>query len=249
MNAVANAAASPLSLEALLVRPDVWRGGQWSAASAGIPALSSGYAPLDAELPGGGWARGALTEVLSAGAGFGECSLLLPALAAVQAEGRWIMLVAPPYAVHAPAWAAHLDLSRLLVVAPEARRDALWAAEQGLSSGAPGAVLCWATQIENTAVRRLQVAAAAATGLAFLFRPERAAGESSSAPLRLRVSAGARGRLAVDLLKRRGAPCRQRLQLDVPRPLAWRKSHEIADLAGTASPELAARSAPRLSVA
>ena len=236
-------AFSAISLDDVLIRPDVWRGRHWSAASADIPAVGTGFAPLDAELPGGGWARGALAELLVDGAGFGECALLLPALATLQSAGRWVMLIAPPHTLHAPAWAAHLDVSRLMVVAPATAREALWAAEQSLASGAPGAVLCWATRIESAAVRRLQVAVAASDGLAFLFRPEIAATQASSAPLRLQVGAGRCGRLAVQVLKRRGLPCRHRLQLDVPRPLAWRKAHELADLAGAASAETAARSA------
>lgn len=232
-----------VSLDQVLIRPDVWRGDRWSLGSAEIPAVGTGFAALDAELPGAGWGRGTLTEVLGEGAGFGECSLVLPALARLQSEGRWIMLVAPPHAVHAPAWAAHIDVSRLVIVAPEANRDLLWAAEQGLASGAPGALLCWAARIESAAVRRLQVAATAGTGLAFLFRPARAASEASSASLRVQVGAAPGGRLAVRVLKRRGPPCRNALQLDVPRPVTWRKTHELADLAGAASARTSARSA------
>ncbi len=44
-----------VSLAEVLVRPDVWRG---AAATAGVPVVHSGFAPLDAELPGGGGARG-----------------------------------------------------------------------------------------------------------------------------------------------------------------------------------------------
>ena len=59
-----------LSLNDILVRPDVWRG---RLAEAAVPALSSGFPVLDAELPGGGWPRGALTEILVDGVGLGEC--------------------------------------------------------------------------------------------------------------------------------------------------------------------------------
>ena len=233
---------SALALAEVLVRPDIWRGDHLANAEA--PAVSSGFAPLDAELPGGGWARGTLTEVLTDGGGQGECSLLLPALVSLQAEGRWVMLVAPPYAVHAPAWRnARIDLARLLVVAPKQARDALWAAEQALASGAPGAVLCWAARIDAAQVRRLQIAAAERPGLAFLFRPARAASESSAAPLRLCATAAARGKLAVQVLKRRGPPCRRILQLDVPRPLARREDHDSAScLAGPPSAVSPARS-------
>jgi hypothetical protein len=68
--------------------------------------------------------------------------------------------------------------------------------------------------------RRLQVALAGSKTLAFLFRPLRARTESSAASLRLMLSAGPRGTLGVDLLKRRGPPCSRTLYLDVPRPLA-----------------------------
>ena len=98
-------------------------------------------------------------------------------------------------------------------------------------------------------VRRLQVAAAGSDTLAFLFRPLRARGESSAAALRLSLSAGARGGLAVDLIKRRGPSCTRTLHLEVPRPLKWRADHEpcqsdAADsaLAGTASAPSCARS-------
>ena len=67
-----------VALAEILARPDVWCADR--LASATIPALASGFARLDAELPGGGWPRGALTEILADGAGLGECSLLLPVL-------------------------------------------------------------------------------------------------------------------------------------------------------------------------
>ena len=69
-----------VSLDQVLIRPDVWRGDRWSLGSAEIPAVETGFAALDAELPGAGWGRGTLTEVLGEGAGFGECALVLPAL-------------------------------------------------------------------------------------------------------------------------------------------------------------------------
>jgi hypothetical protein len=226
-----------VSLDEVLARPDVWCADR--LASAAVPTLPSGFAALDAELPGSGWPRGALTEILADDTGVGECSLLLPALVRMREEGRWALLVAPPHAVHGPAWAASgVDLARVVVVAPAnsstcssasspasspaRQRDALWAAEHALASGAVGAVLCWAKQVDAAHIRRLQVAAAGSGTLAFLFRPLRARGESSAAALRLVVSAGAGGMLAVDLIKRRGTPCGRTLQLAVPRPLPWR---------------------------
>lgn len=218
----------------ILSRPDIWRGDR--LAQAPLPTVPSGFASLDAELPGGGWPRGALAELLVDGVGIGELSLLVPALRQLREEGGWSLLVAPPrssYALHAPAWAAAgVDLARLAVVSPASGRDALWAMEQALASGAPRAVVGWASDAQgcdSRAVRRLQVAAVSGGALAFLFRPARVVNEASAAPLRLHLT-GEDGRLAVRILKRRGPPATVPLSLAVPRPARPRR-HEPA-LAG-----------------
>ncbi|MDE2600070.1 MAG: translesion DNA synthesis-associated protein ImuA [Rhodocyclaceae bacterium] len=215
-------------LATVLARSDIWRGDRF--ADAALPAVASGFAALDRELPGGGWPRGALTELLCDGGGQGELSLLLPACKQLCADDGWLILIAPPHPLHAGALAAAgMPLERLLVV--EQGRDkkelnALWAAEQALNSDAPAAVLCWSMQADSKSVRRLQLAAAAGHTAAFLLRPTRATHESSSAVLRLRVQAQAEhgGTLAVDILKRRGPPLTASLHLELPRPAAW-KSH------------------------
>lgn len=230
-------------LDAVLARHDIWRGDR--CASASLPAVASGFAALDAELPGGGWPRGALTELLVDGAGVGELGLLMPALRAIRAAGGWSLVIGAPYPLHAPAWAAAgVDLTRLLVVSPALARDALWAAEQALASGAPGAVLCWTARADARAVRRLQVAAAAGGAAAFLFRPAATVDEASVAPLRLSLTTGSQGRLAVSIPKRRGPPLVTPLELDLPRPASWREDHEHA-LAGALPAATAARSAFR----
>jgi cell division inhibitor SulA len=206
------------ALADILTRADVWRGDRLAAAP--LPAVASGFAALDAQLPGGGWPRGALSELLVDGSGLGEVSLLLPALRAIREEGGWSLLVAPPYPLHAPAWAAAgSDLARLAVVSPASERDALWAMEQALASGAPGLVLGWAAWADARVLRRLQVAAAAGRSLALLFRPLRVVSEASPAPLRLALAAGADGQISVRLLKRRGPPQPAPVEFVLPRPL------------------------------
>lgn len=217
------------ALAEVLARPDVWRGNR--LAEAPLPAVASGFAELDAELPGGGWPRGALTELLTDGAGLGEVSLLLPALRQLREAGGWSLVVAPPHPLHAPAWAAAgIDLARLAVVSPASERDGLWAMEQALASGAPRLVLGWAGHADARALRRLQVAAGQGGALAFLVRPSRAAQEASPAPLRLALAAGPAGTLAVSLLKRRGPARADPLYLPLPRPARWRPHGR--DLAG-----------------
>lgn len=174
------------SLDDILARPDVWSADQLATAT--IPTVSSHYPTLNAELPGGGWPRGALTEILTDRTGLGECSLLMPAFAQMHEDERWSLLVAPPHRINAPAWAATgIDLSRLATwFSPTRPQDVLWAAEHALSSGAFGAVACWKSGIDARQVRRLQVAVAGHNTLAFLFRPAR---ETSN--LRRRTAAAA----------------------------------------------------------
>lgn len=228
------------ALAEVLARPDVWRGDR--LAPSALPALASGFAALDAELPGGGWPCGALTELLVDGVGCGELELLMPALRAVAVVPGWSLLIGAPYPLHAPALAAApLDPARLLLVSPATERDALWAAETALASSAPSAVLCWAQRADARAVRRLQVAAAAGNAAAFLFRPRQAADHASAAPLRLALAAGPAGKLAVSFIKRRGPPLAAPLHLELPRPL---RKHESA-LAGARPAPVAARNLPR----
>ena len=66
----------PAALAEVLARGDVWRGD--TLARLPEDAVPSGHVELDAELPGGGWPRGNLTEILVDRGGLGEMSLLLP---------------------------------------------------------------------------------------------------------------------------------------------------------------------------
>ncbi|MGB8299498.1 MAG: SOS cell division inhibitor, partial [Azonexus sp.] len=88
-------APSPVVLAEVLARGDVWRGD--TLASLPAATIPSGHAELDAELPGGGWPCGNLTEILVDRSGLGEMTLLLPALARLSQAGGWLALVAPPW--------------------------------------------------------------------------------------------------------------------------------------------------------
>ena len=190
-----------MALEQLLrQRPDIWRG--TSVSPAVPPGIPTGFSGLDGELPGGGWPEGAVSDILCDGpAGF---SLVMPALARLSRMGRWLLLVAPPHVPYAPALAGRgLDLKRLLLVREREEAATLWAAEQGLRSGACGAVLTWSETAGGTAFRRLQLAAEAGGSVGFVFRGEAAAEQASPAPLRVRVRARSDG-VRVRVLKRRG---------------------------------------------
>jgi cell division inhibitor SulA/protein ImuA len=184
--------------------PGIWRGSQ--LARSGSPGIASGFAALDAELPGGGWPCGALSEILPQHEGIGELRILGPALARLAAQGKFIAWIAPPYLPYAPALAAAgIALERIVIVKTTRDGDSLWAAEQALGSAACGGVLAWPRDIGYTQLRRLQLAAENGRCLAVLFRPCQAAHEPTPAVLRIALATSAGG-LALSILKRRGAP-------------------------------------------
>src|SRR5271169_5236668 len=65
------------------------------AHAAAAECAPSGFAGLDAQLPGGGWPQGQLVELLHDDPGIGELSLLAPALAAQARAGRACVWVLP----------------------------------------------------------------------------------------------------------------------------------------------------------
>jgi protein ImuA len=265
------------------LHPAVWQAHQLARPGAAVQA--SGLAALDAELPGGGWPRGALTELLLPHPGVGELRLLAPVLVALQAAGRVLMWFDPPAAPCAAGLAPlGLDLQRLVLVRskdelPGARAgrglpwrgdalavlrggaglegtperfedrfqdrgragsqaglqaslkaslherlrqrlpaaDTLWALEQALKSGHVGAVLAWLpARLPLDVLRRLQLAAQAHDGPAFVLRDAAARHQPSPAPLRLLLAADGPDGLCLQLLKRRGPPATAPLRLALP---------------------------------
>jgi hypothetical protein len=200
------------SLKALLATPGVWRG----RVGVTVPAQPSGYAWLDACLPGGGWPLGGVSEIVLDHYGLGELRLLLPALRQrVEQAGErgWLVWIAPPFTPYAPALDdAGISLQRILVVRAEKVSDGLWAAEQALRSGQCAAVLLWADRVSIPSLRRLQLAAESTSCMAVLFRPASTLGEHSVAALRLHLSALGQG-LRIHILKSRGG---QPVVLDQP---------------------------------
>ncbi len=186
-------------LEEGLGRGLVWR------AREGHPGASdriepSGWPVLD-ECTGGGWPKGALSELLSRR--HLGLSLLLPLLARLSRETRWLGWVAPPHLPFAPGLAqAGVALEQLVLVREVDTQERLWAAEQLLKSGRCSAVLLWPQALQDVQIRRLQLAAEQGDCMGVLFRPLRAAPQASPAALRLRLLPSPLG-LDVEVLKRR----------------------------------------------
>ena len=156
-----------------------------------------------------------VTEILIEQYGIGELQLLMPALASLcveesaaePVEPGWVAWVAPPFQPYPPAlqkWG--INLSRMLIVRPRNDSEALWSAEQALSSGTCAAVLLWPQTLDDQASRRLQLAAEKGSSWAIAFRPLTARSEPSAAALRIELSAGQRGTRLAILKSRGGSP-------------------------------------------
>ncbi len=205
-----------MELEKLLRQcPGVWRAGRLTELPQAV--VPTALTRLDRELAGGGWPRGALSEIISAQPG-PALGLVVPALASLSQGDDWVLWVDPPYVPYPPGLVERgVDLARVLVVDSPSRGEALWMLEQGLRSGGCCAALAWVDPIRGMELRRLQLAAEAGNAIAWCFRPETAAQESSPAALRLRLRA--RGEdLEVEILKRRGGWAKAPLSLRTPAP-------------------------------
>ncbi len=103
---------------------------------------------------------GGLTEIRTRQPGPRALALVLPALARLSQERRWLAWIAPPDIPAGPLLAsAGVDLSRVLVVHPRACADGLRAVERALRAGTCGAVLAWLTRADEETLHRLRSAA------------------------------------------------------------------------------------------
>ncbi len=204
-------AALPL-LDGFPLATHIWRGSELAHE---LATVSSGHRELDQQLPGGGWPRGALTEILLEHEGIGEIRLLLPTLAHLTRQHRLIVLVAPPWLPYAPAYAAAgVALSHLLIVRAKTPADRLWAFEQALRSRECGAALAWLPIQNERILRRLQIAAREGDTWGVLWRRPGRHTTTPTAALRLRL-APRDGQLEVDILKRRGGRLARPLMLAI----------------------------------
>lgn len=186
----------------------VWHADELGLADAQVTA--TGHAALDAELPGGGWPVGAMTELLQAAPEAHVWRLLLPALAqAVATRGGPVVLVGAPYEPCAAALAPQgLPVEALMWVKSDAPSARLWACEQALRCADVAAVVAWLPQARVAELRRLQLAAAQHELLLFVCRPESVALSASPARLRIRADRceADASQIELHILKRRGPP-------------------------------------------
>lgn len=213
----------------------------------GTPSIATGFATLDAELPGGGWPQSQLVELLLDAPGVGELSLLAPALARVARDRPcvWVLPCDSPGAralPYPPALAeAGIAVTRSIFVKPATPRESLWALEQSLRAAHLGALIGWLPAFSSRdgdfrSLRRLHLLAQRQRALVFLLREARAAQAASPASLRLRLAC-TDGKLHVAVLKRRGWPLLDPVVLQV-HPAHWNEARvEMQTPAPPDSPE------------
>lgn len=165
--------------------------------------LSSGFAHLDRLLPGGGWPTGGVTEIVARRGHVNPASLLLPALAPLSWEGRWVSWIGGDCPERGELQRYGFDTSRVLTVHPRHGDEPLRLAEQALAAGNCGAILVCLERLERFAVSRLQQAVRGGDTAVFVFLPHSATIQPLAGELRVYVSTHSR-RLAVEILACRG---------------------------------------------
>lgn len=236
---------------------NVWRADEFPSAESAAGCATTGFATLDQELPGRGWPRGQLVELLVEHPGVGELGLLLPALADLRPTGRSCVWVLPcpegagPSAGAAPEAAtkdalpyapvlteAGIDLASHIFVKPLTARESAWALEQSLRTAHLGALIGWLPESTGAdadfrGLRRLHLLAQRHRALVFVVRSARHAHAPSPAALRLQLH-HRDGQLQVQVLKRRGRPLLEPVALQV-HPARWNRAP--AATPATATPQ------------
>lgn len=200
-----------------LHRAGVWKAGDIQAKG----GISTGFPMLDGILPWKGWPQNALTEILVAQQGIGAIRLLLPSLATMSHEKRWLIWVCPPHIPYVPALQTHeIDLQQLLIIEPEDETDAdnqykLWVLEQALRFQQCGTALAWLDEVQMVSLRKLQLACEIGKTCGIIFRPEIFAKQASPAALRLHLDAGQDDTVVVNVLKAQGLTKQRRLEINM----------------------------------
>ncbi len=172
---------------------------------------SSGFPELDTLL-GGGLPPHGVVDMESVGS-IGELRLLAPYLKSSLARGVTAFIQPPalmnPLFLHGIG----LDINQVWVITPKHPRDALWAAEQCLKSGACSNVLLWQEELEIHQVKRLQVASEQGSCPLFMLKPTRPNRLSLPVSLSLKVQGHEQG-VSVEVLKRKGGWSKGKVEIN-----------------------------------
>jgi protein ImuA len=126
-----------------------------------VGCLPFGVAEIDAALPGGGLAHGALHEFAGGGAGTvdGAAAALFAAGVAARTKGKVVWGLTRPDLFFPALAQAGLSASRVVFVEGDKEEDVLASMEEALSYGGLGAVVGELVRLPMVASRRLHLAA------------------------------------------------------------------------------------------
>ena len=134
--------------------------------------LPFGVSAIDAVLPGGGLARGAVHEFAGGGAGTvdGAAAALFVAGVAARTKGKIVWCLTRPDLFFPALAQAGLNANRVIFVESDREEDVLASMEEALSFGGLGAVVGEVVRLPMLASRRLQLAAEKKGSLALVVR-------------------------------------------------------------------------------
>ncbi len=159
-------------LQKIMRRPDIWKGRNGPVVR--NSSVSTGYKKLDEQLLHKGWPLKGLIEFQQQVFGNGEWHLLLPSLRALlQQEPGCLALINPPAIPYAPALTQQgIDLTRVLVIDPQQKKDWLVSVREVLAANCCVALLCWEPQqrLLYPELRKIQLAVSQSGTLCFLLR-------------------------------------------------------------------------------
>ncbi|SFG61429.1 cell division inhibitor SulA [Neptunomonas qingdaonensis] len=103
---------------------------------------------------------GKITEIVTSSGELNDIPLLMPLLAQLSHEDRWFAWISPP--VNLPRSLlenAGIDLSKVILLYPDAQHSVLHLAKKALSAGTCHAVISWAEEISEHEIKNLEQSA------------------------------------------------------------------------------------------
>lgn len=182
--------------------------------------LSTGIDALDANLPGGGLAAGAIHELWSPVEGGGLWTVATRLVRQSANRGGAILWFDPRCDFYPPAARSiGIDLGRLILVRPQGRKRTLWGIGHALRCRGIAAVVGTVARPTLAEIRRLQLAAESGGGLGFLLATRREDVSAGGVASRWKVTGGRSNgdvrRISVEIEKCRGGSARPPIMLEV----------------------------------
>jgi hypothetical protein len=173
-----------------------------------LPGLPTGFAALDAALPGNGLPRGRLTEIAGT-PGSGRTTIARQLVATTLHAGWWVAYVDASRTLAARDWASFSAHDGFWVVRPDTPQRGAWCADVLLRSGAFGLVILDGAPALSrpVAVRLVRLARASDAALVLLAPDNQHAGIAGALQLRVQRTRAKRHTEPLDLTARlEGAP-------------------------------------------